>query len=117
MLKHLNILIAYFILAIALGFKLGFSAPVLLCVAQPAVLIAAYWRKLPELKAKGLHKLILAFFIALYGFRLFFEQAYDIVFHNEAVFKKSTLHDIIFVVTFAISFVPAKYLEQDPAEF
>lgn len=116
MLKHLNILIAYFIIAVGLSFKIGLSAPVLLFVAQPAVLIAVYWRKLPELKAKGLHKLILTFFICLYGFRLFFEQAYDIVFHNEAVFKKSTLHDIIFVVTFAISFVPAKYLEEDPAE-
>ena len=116
MLKHINILIAYFIIAVALSFKLGLTAPVLLFVAQPAVLIAVYWRKLPELKAKGLHKLILTFFICLYGFRLFFEQAYDIVFHNEAVFKKSTLQDIIFLVTFAVSFVPVKYLEEDQVE-
>jgi len=114
MLKHLNILIAYFILATALAFKLGFTIPVLLFVAQPAVLIAAYWRKLPSLKSKGLHKLILAFFIGLYGFRLF-DYVYDLVVHDEAVFRSSMLDNAIFGITFAVSFVPVKYLEEDEA--
>jgi hypothetical protein len=115
MLKHINILIAYFIIAVALSFKMGFTAPVLLFVAQPAILIAAYWRKLPKLKAKGLYKLILTFFICLYGFRLF-EYAYDIVVHNEATFKPSMLHDMVFAVIFAVSFEPVNYPEGDQVE-
>lgn len=111
MLKHLNILIAYFILAIALSFQLGFEPQVLLFVAQPAILTLLYWRKLPELKSKGWHKLILNAFLFLYGFQLF-DQAYDYIVHNELMVKNSTLLTIFFSVNVAVSFVPVKYLEE-----
>jgi hypothetical protein len=115
MLKHLNILIAYFILAVALSFKLGFTVPVLLFVAQPAVLIALYWRKLSEFKRTGVHKIILTFFVIGYGVELF-EYAYDYIVHGEAAYKKSNLLQIVFLVAFALSFVPAGDIEKDYSE-
>jgi hypothetical protein len=115
MLKHLNILIAYFILAVALSFKLGFTAPVLLFVAQPAVLIAVYWRKLSEFKRTGVHKIILTFFVIGYGFELF-EHGYNFIVHSETAFQKSTLLNLVFAVALALLFVPAGYLEKEDTE-
>jgi hypothetical protein len=46
--KFLNILTAYLILALSLAFLLDFSTALLLFVAQPAILIVVYWRKLSK---------------------------------------------------------------------
>lgn len=114
MLKHQNILIAYFIFAAALLFKLSIEPRNLLFVAQPAVLVLLYWRKLPQLKAKGLHKIILSVFVLLYGIHLFI-QVYDILKYNEQVVGKSIVLNILFVLAVAVAFVSEKQIEEGEA--
>lgn len=110
MLKHINILIAYCLLAAVLLFKINLEPRNLLFIAQPAVLILTYWNKLPLLKAKGIHKFILNIFILVYGIHLFI-QIYDIFKYNERVVDRSIMLTIIFLIAVAFAFVSEKQLE------
>lgn len=112
MLKHLNILIAYFLIAVALLFRLNLEPHNLLFVAQPAIIILFYWRKLPQLKAKGLHKLTLNAFALAYGFHLF-TQVYDVLKYKEQEVDNSTFLTIVFVVVIALAFVSEEQIEGD----
>ncbi len=109
--KYLNILTAYFILALSLSFLLDFSAPLLLFVAQPAILIVVYWRKLSKYRAKSLPNIVLLAFVIGYGIELF-EHGYDFIMHYEKSFQKSWLLNLFFLVAFSLSFVPANYFEK-----
>jgi hypothetical protein len=113
--KYLNILIAYFILALSLAFMLKFSAPLLLFVAQPALLIVVYWRKLSKYRAKNLPNIVLLAFVIGYGFELF-EHGYGSIVDYEKSFRKSELLNLFFIVAFSLSFVPTTYFEKGETE-
>jgi hypothetical protein len=113
--KYLNILIAYFILALLLAFLLDFSAALLLFVAQPAILIIVYWRKLPKYRAKSLPNIVLLPFVIGYGFELF-EHGYGFIVDHEKGFQKSELLNLFFIIAFSLTFVPTTYFEKGETE-
>jgi len=109
--KFLNILTAYLILALSLAFLLDFSTPLLLFVAQPAILIVVYWRKLSKYRAKSLSNIVLLAFVIVYGFELF-EHGYSFIVDYEKKFQKSNFLNIVFLLAFGLSFVPANSIEE-----
>jgi hypothetical protein len=113
--KYLNILTAYFILALSLAFLLDYSSALLLFVAQPAVLIIVYWRKLSKYRAKSLPNLVLLAFVIGYGFELF-EHGYGSIVDYEKSFRKSELLNLFFIIAFSLTFVPTTYFEKSETE-
>lgn len=113
--KFLNILTAYFILALSLAFLLDNSSALQLFVAQPALLIVVYWRKLSKYRAKNLPNFVLLAFVIGYGIELFV-HGYEFIVDYEKGFRKSELLSLVFIVAFSLSFVPTNYFEKGETE-
>jgi amino acid transporter len=110
-----KILLAYFLIAAALLFKLDLDPRNFLFVAQPAIIALLYWRKQLDIKLQTLQNIAFFGFLMFYGFDLII-QIYDTLKDNDTLVKKSIVLKVLFCLAVGMAFNKEKEVPAEEAD-